>query len=127
MTVDRGAADRNIRELVEIASDRRLRNRDDIRGLAEYLILRDQTELELARRAAEGGAKTLRAKANADLAQQFNDSVFALKDSNLSFGDLWTRFLSHDHKHVGADTEEDIAEGSGALVEQNNPFSQLYD
>jgi hypothetical protein len=85
-----------IKGMVAIAQDPRLRGRLEIQGLSQYLILRHQMQGVLAERAGYGGAKTLEAKANGDLAGQWDDAVMNLIDTNAQFGQLYNRWLTHD-------------------------------
>lgn len=86
--------------LRQLATDRTLLNREDIQGLADYFILRDDFKNQLTDRAESGGAKTLAAKSNADLAGMWDQAVFGLKDSNLTFSRLYDRYLTNDDLKV---------------------------
>jgi hypothetical protein len=83
-----------------IAQDKTLLNREDIQGLADYFIMRDDFKVQLAQRHADGGAKTLGAKSNADLADMWQQAVFQMKDRNLMFSRLYDRYLTNDDLKV---------------------------
>lgn len=95
-TVNPKAMERRIEGMVEIAKDERLRSRRDIQGLTSYLLLREQVRDELAERISMGGAKTLGAEDNADLASEWHAAVMDLVDKNPPFGNLYNRWLEHD-------------------------------
>lgn len=79
-------------------------NRSDLRQLQTYLAGRQALMQELqARGATKGGAKSLKAKANADLAQNWARFVDSLIEQDTRFGDLHHRYLSRD---LGVDVEE---------------------
>jgi hypothetical protein len=94
--VDRGAAERKVAGMREIAADDRLAGRDDIAGLREYLQLRDLVSAELTKRAAVGGAKSLDAADNTDLDGLWEQIKGAMLERNLAFSSLYYRWLSHD-------------------------------
>jgi hypothetical protein len=95
-TVDSQKYQKRIEGMVEIAKDETLRGRDDIQGLTDYLLLREQMKHQLTERAAQGGAKTLEAQSNADLADMWDDVKMDLLDRNLAFSNLYDRWLVHD-------------------------------
>lgn len=95
-TVDSQKHQKRIEGMIEIAKDEQLRGRDDIQGLTDYLLLREQMKAQLSDRAAQGGAKTLEAQSNADLADIWDDAKMDLLDRNLPFGQLYHRWLEHD-------------------------------
>lgn len=76
--------------------------RSDLRKLQTYLEGRKAITQALAERSAEGGAKTLSAKANADMAAVWAQFVDGLIESDTRFGDLYYRYLSRD---LGVDVE----------------------
>ena len=79
-------------------------NRSDLRALQTYLTGRQALMQELqARGATKDGAKTLRAKSNADLATNWARFVDSLIEQDTRFGDLHSRYLSRD---LGIDVEE---------------------
>ena len=78
-----------------IVTDERLMGRDDIRLLSEYLRVRDTFTGELAERAANGGAYTLRASSNQDMAAAWEEVTMRMAE-NPTFGDLLWRWLEFD-------------------------------
>ncbi|MBT7541565.1 MAG: hypothetical protein HN683_19640 [Gammaproteobacteria bacterium] len=78
-----------------IVEDERLIGRDDIRLLSEYLDMRDIFTGELAERAANGGASTLRASSNQDMAAAWEEVTMRMAE-NPTFGDLLWRWLEFD-------------------------------
>ncbi|MBA2951430.1 hypothetical protein [Streptomyces himalayensis] len=78
-------------------------SRTDLRKLQEYLGGRQALLQELLARDAAGGAKTLAAKSNADLAAQWGRFVDTLVEEDTRFGDLFHRYLSRD---LGVDALE---------------------
>lgn len=101
--------DQLIPALTEVARSDLAANpdRSDLRVLQEYLGARQALLGELAARGAEGGAKTLSAKANSDLSSRWAWFVDGLIERDTRFGDLYHRYLSRD---LGVDVE-DLAEG----------------
>ena len=95
-TVDSKKHEKRIAGMVEIAKNEELRGRGDIQGLTDYLLLREQLKAQLADRAAQGGAKTLDAQSNTDLADMWDDAKMDLIDRNVPFGQLYHRWLEHD-------------------------------
>lgn len=96
--VDRNKMNRRIEAMRELVGDERLSQRSDIRGLGQYLRIRDTFSVELAKRAAGGGAKTLEATANQDLRLLWETLVGKLIEGpdGLAFGDLYHRYLERD-------------------------------
>ncbi|MFJ2650879.1 hypothetical protein ACIO1C_29690 [Streptomyces sp. NPDC087420] len=82
-------------------------NRGDLRSLQTYLQGRQEALAELARRKAAGGAGTLKAQSNTDLASTWSRFVDDLREKNTAFGDLHSRYLSRD---LGVDVETLAAE-----------------
>lgn len=78
-------------------------NRSDLRSLQTYLTGREAIRQELERRAADGGSKSLGAKANADLASNWGRFVDGLIEADTRFGDLHHRYLNRD---MGVDVDE---------------------
>jgi hypothetical protein len=70
--------------------------RGDLRKLREYLDGRKAIISLLAARKAAGGAGTLTAQANADLATAWGRYTDSLTESNTDFADLYNRYLSRD-------------------------------
>jgi hypothetical protein len=98
--VDRGTWDRRLKGLTEVAADDRLAQRDDIRGLRDYLHARDLMVSELRARGEAGGAKTITAAGNTDLANLWQSITGALVEKNLAFSDTYYRYLEHDPLEV---------------------------
>lgn len=95
---DRGQIERKFEALRVIARDPNLSKRDDIRGLLQYLEMRDETQ-ELMRSHAYATLDSNRATL---LKRRWQGQVHALVESNIAFADLWNRWLSNDeHLDVG--------------------------
>lgn len=96
-TTNRAAMESRLIGLREIASDKRLLGRDDIRGLAEYLLMRDEFVGELQYRAdTDSGPKSITAEDNIDLYDQWQIGVSSILSRNLSFAPLYYRYLELD-------------------------------
>lgn len=93
---DRGAWNRKIEGLREIAADDRLAGRDEIRGLRRYLEARDTILDQLAARKEAGGASTLTAAGNQDLHGLWLNVTSNLTDGNDLFSRLFYRYLERD-------------------------------
>ncbi|MFC5799126.1 hypothetical protein [Streptomyces formicae] len=104
-TFDPKKYDRLIPGLTEVANSEMAKNpnRTDLRMLQTYLQGRKELLAELAARKAAGGAGTLKAKANVDLAGTWARFVDDLRERDTRFGDLHSRYLSRD---LGVDVEE---------------------
>ncbi|MFD3636170.1 hypothetical protein [Streptomyces sp. NPDC058664] len=104
-TFDPGKYDRMIPGLTEVANSDMAEetNRSDLRQLRLYLKARTLVGQELAARKAAGGAGTLKAQANQDLADRWIRFVDTLREEDTRFGDLHSRYLSRD---LGIDVEE---------------------
>jgi hypothetical protein len=76
----------------QIVTDSRLMGRDDIRGLIDYLHYRQQFKAYMSAR----GFKSLESQKAKTLAFQWQNTVFGLKQRNLSFASLYDRWLSND-------------------------------
>ncbi|MEU6339898.1 hypothetical protein ABZ883_02970 [Streptomyces sp. NPDC046977] len=83
------------------------KQRTDLRTLQEYLTYRKAVVQLLGARKAAGGAQSLGAKANTDLARVWGQVVDGLVERDTRFGDLYHRYLSRD---LGVDVQEE--EGS---------------
>lgn len=83
-----------------VAADPTLLHREDIQGLADYFVMRDDFTQQLKDRADKGGAKTLAAKKNADIQGMWEQAVFGLKEQNLTFSRLYDRYLTSDNLKV---------------------------
>lgn len=91
-SVDKGKVERKFEALYRIAADDKLRQRDDIRGLTEYLSMRRDMRQVMQRR----GLKSLDSEQAASLRKRWDRQVFALVESNPMFASLWNRWLSND-------------------------------
>ena len=91
-TTDRSKMAGRLLALSDLADDPMLQQRDDIRGLSDYLSQRTSMRNEMRRR----GFKSLDGKKAASLRGSWDNTVFSLKESNLSFGQLYSRWLKHD-------------------------------
>ena len=76
----------------DVVNDRRLQGRDDIRGLIEYLRLRDEMKSQMN----QYGFASLAGEQAFALRERWNDAVFGLKQQNLSFSALYDRWLTGD-------------------------------
>ncbi|MFD5107120.1 hypothetical protein [Streptomyces cinereoruber] len=102
---DPGKYDRLIPSLTQVAESDMADNpnRSDLKQLRVYLKARTLISQELAARKAAGGAGTLKAEKNADLADRWVRFVDNLREQDTRFGDLHSRYLSRD---LGIDVEE---------------------
>lgn len=83
----------------DITSDKKLMRNDlrqDLRGLTQYIQVRDEFLAELKRRKEEGGSGDLTATSNLDLYQEWRITVGQLKEANTMFSTLYQRYLEHD-------------------------------
>jgi len=94
--VDRQAMSRRLEGMAAIVTDKRLIGRPEIQGLATYLRARQAFQGVLAARKAAGGAQTLEAVANQDVAAAWATVVGRLTERNLAFADLYYRWLTND-------------------------------
>ena len=79
-----------------IVQDERLQGRDDIRGLIQYLALRDQFKAFMR----ANGIATLDSQEALPLKLEWDRVVNVLKNSNLSFAALYDRWLYADNLQV---------------------------
>lgn len=100
MTRDPSKMINKLAGLRAVATDPKMLGREDIQGVAEYLKMRDDFKAELAERDEFGGAKTLEAKDNEDLAILWREGVASLKDQNLGFAEIYNRYLMNDDLEV---------------------------
>jgi hypothetical protein len=103
---DRGAWGRKLSGLREIAADDRLAGRQEIAGLRDYLSARDLVVDELSRRKAVGGASTISAASNTDLAGLWAQVTTGLTDNNPAFSQLYYRYLERDPLDISTLAEE---------------------
>lgn len=80
----------------DISKDTAIGNRADIAGLQVYLEARQIILQELNRRKMLGGASTLEAVSNQDLANAWEALVTQILDENIAFGPLYYRYLEGD-------------------------------
>lgn len=108
-TLDPKKYERLIPDLEKVAYSRLADNpnRTDLRTLQTYLEARGAIQELLAQRQAAGGAKTLGAQANSDLARAWAVFVDHLIEQDTRFGDLHSRYLARD---MGLDVAEMIEE-----------------
>lgn len=83
---------RKVEGLEAIAADPRLREREEIKVLADYLDARKGIAAILAKRKD----KTLSAQSNADVLEAWDGIVNVLADRNLAFADIVHRYLERD-------------------------------
>lgn len=91
-TTDRSRTQGRLLAMSQIINDPRLRQRDDIRGLADYLANRK----EMAGLMKANGYATLNSNKAAGLRTMWNNYVFQLKGDNGAFADLYDRWLTGD-------------------------------
>lgn len=96
-TTDRLHWARRIKDLRTIASDPGMQARPEIRGLAEYLRLRQVITDELASRKAH----TLTATSNVDVRRVWDAAVDQIALANPAFADLRSRWLASDPVWLG--------------------------
>lgn len=92
MSVDRARMTTRLTGMAELASDPRIGNRDDMRGLADYLDAREQMKAEMARRKLSN-LSSVKAK---PLARKWEKYVFGLKSENTAFANTYDRWLDSD-------------------------------
>jgi hypothetical protein len=93
---DKGAWEKKIKAFTDISSKPEMAGRPDMIGIREYLQVRNVINQQLADRAAKGGAKTLNASTNQDLAETWHNITGYLVEKNLAFGDVFYRYLEND-------------------------------
>src|SRR5258706_212027 len=90
---DRSLMASRLTGMAQIVTDERIGNRDDMRGLLDYLTARTELRAQMQRRKFA----TLDSAKAKPLRQQWDRYVFQLKDSNLSFASLYDRWLTNDN------------------------------
>jgi hypothetical protein len=90
--VDHSAMDTRIDNMWHVVQDKDLQKRDDIRGLIEYLSLRDSIQKEMMSR----GLRTLNSQGSREIATRWAVGSFNIRERNPAFGLLWSRWLSRD-------------------------------
>jgi hypothetical protein len=110
-SLDARKTDRLVSALGEVAASPLAQetSRTDLRTLQEYLDYRKGVVQILGARGAAGGAKSLGAKANTDLARVWGQVVDGLVERDTRFGDLYHRYLSRD---LGVDLEDEAEEAA---------------
>jgi hypothetical protein len=93
---DRNAMKKRLTGLRDLAADDRLAQRSEFQGLREYFDVREVVRAALLARAKDGGAASLDAAGNQDLAFLWEAMVGKITEQNLAFGDLYSRFLERD-------------------------------
>jgi hypothetical protein len=93
---DRNAMQKRLTGLRELAADDRLAQRSEFQGLQEYFRLRDAVRAALVARGSSGGAASLDAASNQDIAFLWETLIGQITERNLAFGDLHARFLDRD-------------------------------
>lgn len=92
-----------IRDLRSFVYDKRFDNRPDIKGVRQYLLIRDQVAQSLDDyHATTGGSRSLQAQENTDLRNWFYGQVGQLIQDNPSFGEFYTRYLESDRLERGS-------------------------
>lgn len=89
---DRSHWSKRMRDLRKIAADPKMQARPDVRGLNEYLALREVIVGELRQRKAH----TLQAGSNASIRRVWDAAVDQIVANNPAFGALADRWLSND-------------------------------
>lgn len=95
-----------------IAADPRLQGRPDIQGMAQYLQLRDVIVALLQQRGAQGGASTLTASGNQDIAALWATLTSRLAEQNPAWSDLYYRRFERDPIALQDDLSTLVAEAS---------------
>lgn len=88
--------DKRVEAFKAISSASTHEDRADIQGLQDYLEFRGLVAQELNRRRSLGGASTLQAASNQDLAILWETAVNKIIEENIAFGPLYYRYLEGD-------------------------------
>jgi len=91
--------------------------RTDLQVLKQYLDARNTLTEALAQRKADGGSATLSSSSNSDLLDAWMNTVGGLIEGDVSFGNLYHRYLSKD-LGVDAMTPELLAVTQAAEAQQ---------
>ncbi|MEU1880324.1 hypothetical protein ABZ470_23710 [Streptosporangium sp. NPDC020072] len=91
-----------IAKFQKLVTDKRELQKPEIRQLAKYLYARDQFLAVLQQRKGAGGASTLTAKANQDLAAQWKLTQLKLAEEDTQFGRIFWRYLSNERLQLSA-------------------------
>jgi hypothetical protein len=97
--------------------------RSDLRVLQQYIGFRNQVTTELAQRKAQGGSESLSSSSNSDLLDAWNTQVGNMIEGDVSFGNLYHRYLSKD-LGVDAMTPELLAATQAADAADQQQQSQ---
>jgi hypothetical protein len=98
-TVDKNKDDRQALAMEKLVTEGSLVRdpmRQDIQGLAQYMVYRNSAKEILNNRNKLGGSADINAKSNQDVLQGFHDAIADLIQSNTKFQSLHDRFLVHD-------------------------------
>lgn len=79
-----------------VVDDKRFAKRGDMQAVKTYFGIRSMVQQLLAQRKAQGGASSLAANSNADVAKFWAAFGQALKQRYVTFGDTYDRMLEHD-------------------------------
>lgn len=94
---DKGKWDRKIEALRTISSRPEMQDRDDMKGIRDYLKARDMmTALLTERGKQKNGAKTLNASSNQDLATAWHALTGMLIERSLAFSEVFYHHLEND-------------------------------
>lgn len=93
-SVDHAQMDNRIEAMWAVVQDPDLQKRDDIRGLIDYLHMRQAMQEDMAQQ----GVRTLDAYRARQLLDDWHTQVFALRERNTEFAPVWTRWLANDDK-----------------------------
>jgi hypothetical protein len=93
-SVDHASVEQRIEQMWAIVQDPNLQQRDDIRGLIDYLHMREQMQEEMRAR----GLKTLDSVRARELREQWEQQSFGLQERYPAFAKLWARWLSRDDR-----------------------------
>jgi hypothetical protein len=93
---DKGKWEKKINALTVISSKPEMEGREDMKGIRDYLRAREEFNKALADRKKAGGAATLTASTNQDLAEAWNRVTGYLVERNLPFSAVFYRHLEND-------------------------------
>lgn len=91
-TNNSAAAQNRIDAMWEIVKDPDMQKRDDIRGLVEYLDARRRMQNKMAK----SGFRSLSSAGAAQLRSQWEKTSFGIRERNVMFAPVWSRYLSND-------------------------------
>lgn len=90
-----------VHELEQFAFRKEFDNRPDMKGVRQYLAIRDAVTQELDAYGAVGGSRSLQSGENAALRQWFYQQVGTLIQENPAFGEFYVRWLDGDTLEQG--------------------------